>query len=177
MKALTNLSQTHPQPTPEPWVTIAKTFHPLAARGLERSSRLGAACLALGRGRLRVLVTLGALLLLWRGLTGALGPGAGMRFPGPAHPVAAGQQILFDGYGSALWHEHALRSVRLVGLGFVVAATPGVLLGLAMGASRTVEALVNPVFLLLRPIPPLAWIPLAIVWLGLGDAAKVMVIF
>src|SRR6218665_851782 len=52
----------------------------------------------------------------------------------------------------------------LVGLGLVVAATPGVLLGLAMGASRTVEALVNPVFLLLRPIPPLAWIPLAIVW-------------
>src|SRR6218665_6251 len=59
---------------------------------------------------------------------------------------------------------------RVVGVGFVVAATPGVLRGLAMGASRTVEALVNPVFLLLRPIPPLAWIPLAIVWLGLGDA-------
>lgn len=158
-------------------MTIAKTIHPLAARGLERSSRIGAGCLALGRGLLRVLVTLGALLLLWWGLTDAFGLVSGMRFPGPAQTLAAGQQILFDGYGSALWHEHALRSVRLVGLGFVVAATPGVLLGLAMGASRTVEALVNPVFLLLRPIPPLAWIPLAIVWLGLGDAAKVMVIF
>ncbi|ABM56545.1 binding-protein-dependent transport systems inner membrane component [Verminephrobacter eiseniae EF01-2] len=158
-------------------MTLAKTFHPLAARGLERSSRIGAACLALGRGLLRVLVTLGALLLLWWGLTDAFGLVSGMRFPGPAQTLAAGQQILFDGYGNALWHEHALRSVRLVGLGFVVAATPGVLLGLAMGASRTVEALVNPVFLLLRPIPPLAWIPLAIVWLGLGDAAKVMVIF
>jgi NitT/TauT family transport system permease protein/taurine transport system permease protein len=33
------------------------------------------------------------------------------------------------------------------------------------------------VFLLLRPIPPLAWIPLAIVWLGLGDAAKVLIIW
>src|SRR6218665_344071 len=158
MKALTNLSQTHPQPTPEPWVTIAKTFHPLAARGLERRSRIGAGCLALGRGLVRVLVTLGGVLRLWWGLTDAFGLVSGMRFPGPAQALAAGKQILFDGYGNALWHEHALRSVRL---------------GLAMGASRTVEALVNPVFLLLRPIPPLAWIPLAIVWLGLGDAAKV----
>jgi len=42
---------------------------------------------------------------------------------------------------------------------------------------KRVEALVNPAFLLIRPIPPLAWIPLAIVWLGLGDAAKVLVIW
>ena len=45
------------------------------------------------------------------------------------------------------------------------------------GPAARVEAFVNPIFLLLRPIPPLAWIPLAIVWLGLGDAAKMMVIF
>ena len=53
----------------------------------------------------------------------------------------------------------------------------GVALGLVMGWSRRAEALLNPVFLLLRPIPPLAWIPLAIVWLGLGNGAKVLVIF
>jgi NitT/TauT family transport system permease protein/taurine transport system permease protein len=46
-----------------------------------------------------------------------------------------------------------------------------------MGWSRRAEALINPVFLLMRPIPPLAWIPLAIVWLGLGDAAKVLIIW
>jgi taurine transport system permease protein len=50
-------------------------------------------------------------------------------------------------------------------------------LGILMGWSRRAEALLNPTFLLLRPIPPLAWIPLAIVWLGLGDAAKVLVIW
>src|SRR6218665_829574 len=117
MKALTNQSQTHPKPTPEPWVTIAKTIHPLAARGLERSSRIGAGCLALGRGLVRVLATLGALLLLWGvvlvwwGLIDVFGLVSGMRFPGPAQTLAAGQQILFDGYGNALWHEHALRSV------------------------------------------------------------------
>jgi taurine transport system permease protein len=36
---------------------------------------------------------------------------------------------------------------------------------------------INPIFLLIRPIPALAWIPLAIVWLGLGDAAKVMILW
>jgi taurine transport system permease protein len=50
-------------------------------------------------------------------------------------------------------------------------------LGLWMGWSRTAEALINPIFLLIRPIPALAWIPLAIVWLGLGDAAKVMILW
>src|SRR5512140_2280895 len=67
--------------------------------------------------------------------------------------------------------------MKLVVLGFIAAVSIGVPLGIAMGADRRVEALVNPVFLLIRPIPPLAWIPLAIVWLGLGDAAKVLVIW
>ena len=46
-----------------------------------------------------------------------------------------------------------------------------------MGANKKIEAFVNPIFLTLRPIPPLAWIPLAIVWLGLGNSAKIMVIY
>jgi taurine transport system permease protein len=73
--------------------------------------------------------------------------------------------------------QHALHSLKLVVMGFLVAIAVGVPLGLLMGWSRRAEALINPVFLLIRPIPPLAWIPLAILWLGLGDAAKIMVIF
>lgn len=124
--------------------------------------------------------TLGALVavvLLWHLLTAALGVVSTARFPAPQEVGSALQQILVDGYSNGRLHEHVLRSVLLVTMGFAVASAVGVVLGLAMGASRTVEALVNPVFLLLRPIPPLAWIPLAIVWLGLGDAAKMMVIF
>lgn len=152
----------------------AKTVHPLAASG---SDRMGVRLHPVGRGVLQVLATLAGLLLLWWLLTDATGLVSNMRFPAPAETLAAWKQIVFDGYSNARWHEHVLRSVRLVTMGFVVASALGVTLGLAMGASRTVEALANPVFLFLRPIPPLAWIPLAIVWLGLGDAAKVMVIF
>jgi NitT/TauT family transport system permease protein/taurine transport system permease protein len=113
----------------------------------------------------------------WYLLTTATGFNSPARFPAPAEVWQSARQIVVDGYGNARWHEHVLRSVLLVTMGFVVASSLGVLLGLAMGASRRVEAFVNPIFLLLRPIPPLAWIPLAIVWLGLGDAAKIMVIF
>jgi taurine transport system permease protein len=124
--------------------------------------------------------TVGALVvvvLLWHLLTAVFGVISAARFPTPAEVSAALQQIVVEGYSNGRLHEHVMRSVLLVTMGFVVASSIGVVLGLAMGASRTVEALVNPVFLLLRPIPPLAWIPLAIVWLGLGDAAKMMVIF
>ena len=123
------------------------------------------------------LLTLAIVLGIWQLLTAVTGVISPMRFPMPAEVAAALQQIAIDGYSNGRLHEHVLRSVLLVTMGFAVAASCGVLLGMAMGASRSVEAFVNPVFLVLRPIPPLAWIPLAIVWLGLGDAAKMMVIF
>jgi taurine transport system permease protein len=117
------------------------------------------------------------VVLLWHLLTAVFGVISTARFPPPLEVGAAIKQIVTEGYGNGRWHQHVIRSVLLVTMGFAVASTIGIILGLAMGASRTVEALANPTFLLLRPIPPLAWIPLAIVWLGLGDAAKTMVIF
>ncbi|HET8832632.1 MAG TPA: ABC transporter permease, partial [Casimicrobiaceae bacterium] len=107
-------------------------------------------------------------------LTHAIGPG---RFPSPAESWDALRQIALTGYADAKLHEHVLHSVKLVLLGFVAAIAVGVPLGLAMGWNRSFEAFANPAFLLIRPIPPLAWIPLAIVWLGLGDAAKVLIIW
>ncbi|TAL74396.1 MAG: ABC transporter permease [Burkholderiaceae bacterium] len=126
---------------------------------------------------LRAVVAVCAIVVVWWLLTSETGLISPVRFPSPSDTWAAWQQILWHGYANALWYQHALQSVKLVIMGFVVASSLGVALGLAMGASRTIETLVNPVFLFLRPIPPLAWIPLAIVWLGLGDTAKIMVIF
>ena len=99
------------------------------------------------------------------------------RFPAPAEVWDSLRQITLAGYADARLHMHVVHSVKLVLLGFGAAAIVGVPLGLAMGWSRSVEAFANPAFLLIRPIPPLAWIPLAIVWLGLDDGAKVLVIW
>lgn len=99
-------------------------------------------------------------------------------FPSPEQVGAAARQLLIgEGYGDGRLHEHLLRSVKLILMGFTAATAVGVPLGLAMGWSRRFEALANPIFLLIRPIPALAWIPLAIVWLGLGDASKVMILW
>ncbi|MDX2201289.1 MAG: ABC transporter permease [Hyphomicrobiaceae bacterium] len=121
--------------------------------------------------------TIVVLALAWYVLTTLTGAISGGRFPSPQELWLALRQALTTGYADATLLVHALHSLRLVVSGFLVAIAVGVPLGLLMGWSRRAEALINPVFLLIRPIPPLAWIPLAILWLGLGDGAKIMVIF
>jgi taurine transport system permease protein len=153
------------------------TTHPAPARATNAAGAGAAARRSAWAGLGVSLLALGGVLALWWLLTSATGFISPARFPAPAEVWGAARQIVVEGYSNARLHEHVLRSVLLVTMGFAVAASCGVVLGLAMGASRRVEAVANPIFLLLRPIPPLAWIPLAIVWLGLGDAAKLMVIF
>ncbi len=131
----------------------------------------------MGRRAWAGLASVAAALLIWYGVTtlsGLVSPG---RFPAPAEAWRSLTQISLRGYAGATLAAHAFQSLKLVLLGFAVAVATGVPLGLWMGWSRRAEAAVNPVFLLIRPIPPLAWIPLAILWLGLGDAAKIMVIW
>jgi taurine transport system permease protein len=99
------------------------------------------------------------------------------RFPTPGDVYSAGVQILTTGYAGGTLLMHTLHSMKLALLGFVFGVACGFPLGLIMGYSRTIEALVNPIFFFIRPIPPLAWIPLAIVWFGLGDSAKIFVIW
>ena len=130
----------------------------------------------LGRAQIAV-ATLAITLVLWYVLTTLTGVISPSRFATPREVWSALMQISVRGYADARLWQHILQSCRLVVMGFLVAVAVGVPLGLAMGWSKRAEAFINPIFLLLRPIPPLAWIPLAIVWLGLGDAAKMMVIF
>jgi NitT/TauT family transport system permease protein/taurine transport system permease protein len=122
--------------------------------------------------------TVVAALLLWWLATSGLRLLNPLRLPSPQEVWAAFTQITFgQGYGGATLWQHALHSLALVAKGFAAAVVTGIPLGLLMGWSRRAEALINPIFLLLRPIPALAWIPLAIVWFGLGDTGKVFVIW
>lgn len=131
---------------------------------MSRSARIGAAAVTVA-------------MLLWFILTTVTGLIPSGRFPSPADTWAALVQISGRGYANGGLAAHVVSSLRVVTLGFVAAVVTGVPLGLLMGWSRKAEAFINPIFLLIRPIPPLAWIPLAILWLGLGDAAKVLVIW
>ena len=123
------------------------------------------------------LLTLAVVGLFWYLATSVFDWINPSRFPKPSEAWSALQFIQAEGYGNGKLHQHVLHSIQLVLKGFSVAVAVGVPLGLLMGFSRRAEALINPAFLLLRPIPPLAWIPLAIVWLGLDDGSKILVIF
>lgn len=123
------------------------------------------------------LVRTGAVALafvVWFALAGSLDP---MRFPTPTVVWDSLRQLLGPGYAGGTLLAHTLVSIKLALLGFVVATVTAVPLGLAMGCNRVVEAAVEPIVALIRPIPPLAWIPLAILWFGLGDGAKIFVIW
>lgn len=68
-------------------------------------------------------------------------------------------------------------SLRRVLLGYATASLLGIALGLLIGRSPTLERLTNPLIQMLRPISPLAWMPLAVIWFGVTEVAPVFLIF
>ena len=77
--------------------------------------------------------------------------------------------------GKTLW-GHVWASTRRILIGFAVAAVVAVPLGLFMALNRTVNAVVKPVFDLLKPMPPIAWISISILWFGIGETSKIFII-
>lgn len=72
---------------------------------------------------------------------------------------------------------HIITSLKLVVAGYVAASVVGVPLGMLLGYYHTFDKLVSPIFEIIRPIPPIAWIPLSVIWLGIGTTAKGFIIF
>jgi ABC-type nitrate/sulfonate/bicarbonate transport system permease component len=81
----------------------------------------------------------------------------------------------YPSQGTPLWLD-ALTSLRRILVGFGVGVAAGVILGSAMSASRVVRHLIDPVIEVLRPLPPLAFIPLFIIWFGIGELPKEVLI-
>ena len=118
-----------------------------------------------------------AMLVVWYLVTGPLGLVPSFKFPSPEDAYVSLSDLLSPGYAGATLFGHILSSLGLVLLGFAAATLTGVPLGLLMGWNRRVDAYLNPIFQIIRPIAPIAWIPLTILWFGLGTPAKVFVIW
>jgi NitT/TauT family transport system permease protein len=122
------------------------------------------------RSRILLPLAFAALLLVaWHVAVVATGTKVA---PGP-FAVVAGLEELAD---RGLLLRYALDSLRRVAVGYLIALVLAVPLGLWMGLSRGVFAALDPLVQLLRPISPIAWIPVAIVLLGIGDAAPIFLI-
>jgi NitT/TauT family transport system permease protein len=94
-------------------------------------------------------------------------------FPTPLNVVTGAKELVVDG---TLW-DHIASSLMRVGLGFLMALVVAVPLGLWMGRVKGAYMTLNPTFQMLRPISPIAWIPIAILWFGVGNASPIFLIF
>ena len=120
---------------------------------------------------LNVLAVVAALGLWWAS-TG-LGWIAPIFLPSPGDVLHAGRTVLMRG---ELLTDIAV-SARRVFLGFALAAAVAVPLGVVMGVWRPAKAIMDPFVSLLRPLPSITWIPLSILWLGIGEMQKVAIVF
>jgi len=94
-------------------------------------------------------------------------------FPTPWGVVTGTWELLRNG---TLW-DHIGASLMRVGAGFGLAVCFALPLGLWMGWVRGAYRTLNPLFQILRPISPIAWIPIAILWFGVGDTSPIFLIF
>lgn len=88
---------------------------------------------------------------------------------------------MISGLGELLRHgllfKYVVASLFRVTWGFILAAGLAIPLGLLIGWYHRWELALNPIIQILRPISPLAWIPIAILWFGVGDLAAIFLIF
>ena len=117
------------------------------------------------------------LILIWQGLS-SIQIIPSYKLPSPIEIVLGFKDLLIVGVPPGnLLHNHMLYSLYRVALGYAIAALLAIPLGLLMGWSPGLLRMIRPLFELVRPIPPLAWIPIAILWFGIGIKSAAFIIF
>lgn len=112
------------------------------------------------------------VLGIWQGLasTEFINP---VLLPPPSSLVTAAYEMIQEGS----LQVHVLASLKRVVYGFLLAAVCGIVLGVTLGWSKSIADVVRPLIESLRPIPPIAWTPIAILWFGVGDAPSYFLVF
>ena len=116
-----------------------------------------------------------ALLVIWvaGSMLKLINPGY---FPTPETLGSAFVDLLKNGYqGHPLWEHIGISLFRTL-VGFIVGVIIGVPLGLLTGYSRRMGAMISPIMAFIRPIPPIAFIPMAVLYFGLGELGKIVLI-
>jgi ABC-type nitrate/sulfonate/bicarbonate transport system permease component len=121
--------------------------------------------------------SLAALLATWWALTRPDGVVSPLFLPPPSEVWDAFVRLLRRPYLGSTLGQHVGASLGIVIGGWLLAGAVGLPLGIVMGWWQKARWIAFPVFQILRPVPPLAWIPLAILWLGIGDSARIFVVF
>ncbi|MEQ8920686.1 MAG: ABC transporter permease subunit [Marinovum algicola] len=122
------------------------------------------------------LVTIALLIFVWWAVT-TLGWVKPLFVPSPGAIIAKFVSVWQNGFTNTPFLEHvAISTLRVFGA-FSLACLIGIPLGLAMGMSPVVRGIFDPPIEFYRPIPPLAYLPLMIIWFGIGETSKILLIF
>ena len=131
------------------------------------------------RNRLLGLSSFAAMLLVWIGVTGSglWPPLVDQAFlPSPLTVMKTFMRLADKGYQGYTLMHHFLISLMRFGVAFGICVLVGVPIGLLMGMSSGVRAVLDPPIEITRPIPKLALLPLFIIWFGIGELSKTIVI-
>ncbi|MEE4374165.1 taurine ABC transporter permease TauC [Pseudomonas alliivorans] len=121
-------------------------------------------------------VTLVVLLALWWAVTAAelIEP---LFLPPPSAVLEKAWLLLTKDYmDSTLW-QHLGASLQRIGLGLGAAILTAIPVGIAIGHNRIAQGILDPLIEFYRPIPPLAYLPLIVIWFGIGEFSKVLLIY
>ena len=119
-------------------------------------------------------ISIATVLLLWWLIT-ALQWVPPLFLPSPAQVGRKFLEVAGQGFMDATLWQHLAASLQRMSL--FAAILIGVPLGMAMGLNAWVRGLIDPLVELYRPIPPLAYLPLLVIWFGIGETTKVLLIF
>jgi taurine transport system permease protein len=124
------------------------------------------------------LVSVAALLVLWE-IVARFAIHDVTILPAPSAVVGVFVKHLWNEYPaqSLTLPEHLFVSFVRIFLGFVAGSIVGIAIGAVMSANRYIQYAVDPIIEMLRPLPPLAFIPLFVVWFGINEPPKLMLIF
>lgn len=114
-----------------------------------------------------------SVIVVWAILTTFTGLIPSYFLPSPSEVFESFESLLMNGQ---LFSDTSLTLMRVV-LGLAVSALIGIPLGILMGWSKTFKDLSSLLMGILRPIPPIAWIPFAILWFGVGLESAIFIIF
>ncbi|KIQ00966.1 MULTISPECIES: taurine ABC transporter permease TauC [Pseudomonas] len=128
------------------------------------------------RRRAAAFGTLAALASLWW-LATHLGWVDTIFLPAPEQLLVALKGLLQDGYLDATLWQHLSTSLWRVLVALLAAVVTAIPLGIAMGLNPTLNAALDPLVEFYRPIPPLAYLPLMVIWFGIGELSKVLLIY
>ncbi len=132
--------------------------------------------LALNEKYFAGVISIGVLLILWevfsRWLLPMLNPRIAVLMPPPSLVIVAG----WEGLRSGMLIAHAIASTERVLIAWGAVCIVAIPLGIAMGWWNRFNTYINPIVELLRPIPPLAWIPISILWFGIGLGQNIFII-